>query len=369
MDGSLVSKIGAANSALIVEDNLEAAQISPSISCVRGSLEPWNATGDMKAIVLTRYGGPDDLELRNVLKPCPEDGEVLIKVHAAAVNDWDWGLVRGKPVYIRLLGGLLAPKIPIIGCDVAGRIEAVGRGVTDLEVGDDVYGDLSESGFGAFAEYVCAHQDAVVPMPRTLTYEQAAAIPHAAMLAQQGLDGVARIAEAQTLLVNGAGGGVGTVAVQLAKYRGVEVTGVDSTDKQDFLRSAGFDHVIDYTEVDFTGTGQTYDVILDAKTDRSPFAYARALKAGGTYVTVGGTIVRLVQCLLLRRWIARTRSRHVRVLGLKPNEGLERMTELLDAGKVMPTIDSTYPLNEVPQAIRRFGEARHKGKIVVTVAS
>ncbi len=233
----------------------------------------------------------------------------------------------------------------------------------------DVYGDLSESGFGAFAEYVCAREDAVVPMPRTLTYEQAAAIPHAAMLAQQALHGIARIQEAQTLLVNGAGGGVGMVAVQLAKHHGVEVTGVDSAAKQDFMRSAGFDYVIDYTEVDFTTTGQTYDVILDAKTNRSPFAYARALVPGGTYVTVGGTIPRLIQCLVLRRWIARTRNRHVRVLGLKPNEGLDRMTELLDAGKVVPSIDGTYPLDEVPQAIRRFGEARHTGKIVITVVS
>ena len=228
----------------------------------------------MKAIVLTKYGTPDDLELRDVEKPVPKDDEVLIKVYTSAVNDWDWGLVRGKPLYIRVLAGLLAPKIPIIGCDVAGQIEAVGKGVSTLKAGDDVYGDLSESGFGGFAEYVCAREESVALKPRNLTYEQAAAIPHAAMLAQQSLRGIAHIAEGQTLLINGAGGGVGTLGVQLAKLYGVEVTGVDSAEKQDFLRSVGFDHVIDYSKEDFTTTGQTYDVILDVKTDRSPLLRA-----------------------------------------------------------------------------------------------
>ena len=208
----------------------------------------------MKAIALTKYGTPDDLELRDVEKPVPKDGEVLIKVHTSAVNDWDWGLVRGKPLFMRAFGGLLE-KIPIMGCEVAGQIEAVGRGVSNLGVGDDVYGDLSESGFGGFAEYVCTREESVALKPRTLTYEQAAAIPHAAMLAQQSLHDIAHITAGQTLLINGAGGGVGTLGVQLAKLHGIEVTGVDSTDKQDFLRSFGFDHVIDYSQEDFTKTG------------------------------------------------------------------------------------------------------------------
>ena len=290
-------------------------------------------------------------------QPVPKDDEALIKVHASAVNDWDWGLVRGKPLFMRAFAGLLAPKIPIMGCEVAGKVEVVGKNVRNLKAGDDVYGDLSESGFGGFAEYVCARAESVTPKPRNLTYEQAAAIPHAAMLAQQSLCDIGHIAEARTLLINGAGGGVGTLGVQLAKLHGVEVTGVDSTDKQDFLRSRGFDHVIDYSQEDFTKTGLRYDLILDVKTDRSPFAYARALEPTGTYVTVGGSMPRLVQCLAFGRWIARTRNRHIRVLGLKPNKGLGGMTELLEAGKVVPSIDDVYPLADVPAAIRRFGEA------------
>ena len=285
----------------------------------------------MKAIVLAKYGTPDDLVLTDVEKPVPKDDQVLIRVQASAVNDWDWGLVRGKPFYIRALIGLLAPKISIIGCDVAGQVEAVGKGVTTLRAGDDVYGDLSESGFGGFAEYACASQESVALKPRNLTCEQAAALPHAAMLAQQSLRGIAGIAAGQTLLINGAGGGVGTLGLQLAKLLSIEVTGVDSSEKQDFLRSLGFDHVLDYSEEDFTKTGTRYDVILDVKTNRSPFAYARALKPNGTYVTVGGSMPRLLQCLLLGRLISGTRSRHIRILGLKPNRGLDGMTELLEA--------------------------------------
>ena len=321
----------------------------------------------MKAIVLTTFGTPDDLELREVQKPVPKEHEVLIRVHASAVNDWDLGLLQGKPLFLRAFVGLLRPKIPIMGCEVAGQIEAVGNSVSNLKAGDDVYGDLSESGFGGFAEYVCAHEEAIALKPRNLTYEQAAAIPHAGMLARQGLHDIGRIAEARTLLINGAGGGVGTLGVQLAKLHGVEVTGVDSTEKQGFLRSRGFDHVIDYSQEDFTKTGLHYDLILDAKTNRSPFAYVRALKTNGTYVTVGGSMPRLVQCPVFGRWIARTRNRHIRILGLKPNKGLDAMTELLEAGSVVPSIDDVYPLADVPKALRRFGDARHKGKIVISI--
>ena len=321
----------------------------------------------MKAIVLTKYGTPDDLGLKELAKPVPEKHEVLIRVHASAVNDWDWGLLRGKPLFMRAFGGLLRPKISIMGCDVTGRIEAVGDNVTDLKAGDDVYGDLSESGFGGFAEYVCAQEESVALKPGNLTYEQAAAIPHAAMLAQQSLRDIGQIAAGQTLLINGAGGGVGTLGLQLSKLHGLQVTGVDSTAKQDFLRSQGFDQVIDYSQYDFTRTGLRYDVILDVKTNRSPFAYTRALKPGGTYVTVGGSMLRLVQCLVFGRWIALSRNKHVRILGLKPNRGLAHMTELLEAGTVVPSIDGVYQLSEVPKAIQRFGDAQHKGKIVISV--
>lgn len=319
----------------------------------------------MKAVVLTMYGSPDDLELRDVEKPAPRDGQILIKVHAAAVNDWEWGLVRGKPLYIRAIGGVVRPKIRIIGCDIAGRVEAVGDGVGHLDVGDDVYGDLSDCGFGGFAEFVCAPEGSVGRMPKNLTYEEAAALPHAAMLATQSLCDMGRIDRVRTLLINGAGGGVGPIGLQLAKMYGVEVTGVDSTAKLDFLRSLGFDHVIDYTQEDFTSTGASYDLILDVKTNRSPFAYARALEPNGMYVTVGGSTPRLLQCLILRRWISRTKGRRIHVLSLKPNKGLDDLTALVEAGKVMPSIDAVYQLADVPTALARFGEASQNGKIIM----
>ncbi len=321
----------------------------------------------MKAIVLTRYGTLDDLELRDVDKPRPKADEVLIAVHASAVNDWDLGLLKGKPLFMRAFLGLLRPRIRIMGAEVAGRIEAVGADVHHLKPGADVYVDLSESGFGGFAEYVCAREASVAQMPATLTYEQAVAIPHAAMLAQQALRDIAQMREGQTLLINGAGGGVGPIGLQLAKLHGIEVTGVDSAAKQDFLRSLGCDHVIDYAQQDFTKTGLSYDLILDVKTTRSPFAYARALRPNGTYVTVGGSMPRVFQCLLFGRWIAATRNKHIRILGLKPNKGLDDMTQLAEAGKIVPSIDETYPLRDVPQALRRFEAAHHKGKIVIAV--
>ena len=231
-----------------------------------------------------------------------------------------------------------------------------------------MYGDLSESGFGGFADYVGAPEHSVALKPRNLSYEQAAAIPHAGMLAQQALTEIGHVDQAKTLLINGAGGGVGPLGLQLAKLHGVEVTGVDSTVKQDFLRSLGFDHVLDYREQDFTKTGRCYDLILDVKTTRSPFAYARVLPPGGTYVTVGGSSSRLLQCLALGRWISRRKHRNIRILGLKPNKGLEAMTTLVEAGKITPSIDGVYPLSEVPQALRRFGAATQTGKIIIKVS-
>jgi len=319
----------------------------------------------MKAILLTRYGSAADLELRDVEKPVPNDGQILIKIHASAVNDWDWGLVRGKPLYMRAISGVLRPRIRIIGCDIAGRVEAVGDAVEHLKVGDDVYGDLSDSGFGGFAEFACVPAGSVGRMPKNLTYEEAAALPHAGMLATQSLCEIGRVDHVETLLINGAGGGVGPIGLQLAKMHGVEVTGVDSTPKLDFLRSLGFDQVIDYTEEDFTRAGTSYDLILDVKTNRSPFAYARALKPNGTYVTVGGSAPRLLQCVMLGRWINRTRGRHIRVLSLKPNKGLDDLTALVETGKVMSSIDAVYPLAEVPMALQRFGEASQRGKIII----
>ncbi len=322
----------------------------------------------MKAIVCSEYGSPDVLQLREIPKPVPKPGEVLVRVHAVSINDWDLGLLQGVPLVTRLMSGLRRPKKQVLGSDVAGRVEVVGDAVQRFRVGDEVFGDLSGE-WGGFAEYVCARETALALKSPGMTFEQAAAIPQAAMLAVQGLRDVGRLQAGQRLLINGAGGGVGTFAVQLARLIGAEVTAVDSGEKLDMLRALGAAHVIDYTREDFTRRGERYDLILDVKTERSMFEYARALKRGGAYVTVGGSMVRLFQSLLLWPWFRLIANKTLRVVVLKANKDLEFMKELFDAGKVVPVIDGTYALSEVPEAFRYFGSARHKGKVVVTVAS
>lgn len=321
----------------------------------------------MQAIVFTEYGSPDVLELKDVETPAPRDDEVLIRVHAASLNDWDHGALLGADPVNRLIFGLFRPKKQILGSDVAGRIEAVGRNVRRFKPGDDVFGDLSGR-WGGLAEYVCARESALARKPPLMTFEEAAAIPQAGLLALQGLRKMGRIRPGQTLLVNGAGGGVGTFAVQIAKLYGAEVTGVDGPEKLGLLRSLGAEHVVDYTREDFTRGGRRYDLILDVKTTRSILDCARALTPGGTYVTVGGSMARLFQGLLLWPWIAITQKKRVRLLALKPNEGLEDMKVLFETGQVVPVIEGPCRLSEVPEAFRRFGEGRHKGKIVVTMA-
>jgi len=320
----------------------------------------------MKAIVFTKYGTPDVLELREVDKPVPKDDEVLIKVHAVSINDWDWGALQGIPFINRLLFGLLKPKKKILGSDIAGRIEAVGKNVEQFQSGDEVFGDLSGE-WGGFAEYVCARENALALKPASMTFDEAAAIPQAAMLAVQGLRDKGQIQPGQKLLINGAGGGVGTFAVQIAKLYGVEVTGVDSSGKLDMLRSMGFDQVIDYTQEDFTKNGQCYDLILDVKTNRSIFDYTRALSPNGSYVTVGGSMARLFQFLFLGPLISLISKKKIRIVALKPNKDLAYLNELFEAGKVKPVIDGPYKLSEVPKAFRHFGEGRHKGKVVITL--
>jgi NADPH:quinone reductase-like Zn-dependent oxidoreductase len=321
----------------------------------------------MKAIVYQKYGSPDVLELKEVEKPTPKDNEVLIKVHAASVNDWDWGLLRGKPFMNRMVFGLLKPRTKILGGDIAGRIEAVGRNVKQFQPGDEVFGDLSGCGFGAFAEYVCARENALVLKPASMTFEEAAAVPQAAVLALQGLRDKRQIQKGQKVLINGAGGGAGTFAVQIARSFGADVTGVDSTSKLDMMRSIGADHVIDYTQEDFTKNGQCYDLILDFAAHHSIFDYKRALSPKGIYVLVGGSSARMFQIMFMGPLISMTGSKKIRVLMHKPNKDLVFMKELFEAGKVNPVIDRRYMLSEVPEALRYFGEGRAKGKVVITV--
>jgi len=244
----------------------------------------------MKASVFTQYGSPDFIELKEVEKTMPKDNEVLVKVVAASINSWDWEILMGKPFVNRLMAGLLKPKrVKILGCDIAGRVEAVGKNVKLLQPGDEVFGDLSGCGWGGFADYVCPPENALALKPARMKFEQAAAVPQAALLALQGLRDKGQIQFGQKVLINGAGGGVGTFAVQMAKSFGAEVTGVDSTEKLDTMRSVGADQIIDYTLEDFTQNGQHYDLILDVAARHSIFDYQRSLSSRGNYVMVGGS--------------------------------------------------------------------------------
>jgi NADPH:quinone reductase-like Zn-dependent oxidoreductase len=320
----------------------------------------------MKAVTFHRYGKADALELREVEQPVPGDGEVLVKVRAVAINDWDWQSLQGIPFANRVTFGLRKPKKHILGSDIAGRVEAVGQHVTRFRPGDDVLGDLSGR-WGGFAEYVSAPEDALTPKPAGMAFEEAAAIPQAGVLAVQGLIDHGRIQRGQKLLINGAGGGVGTLGVQIAKTRGAEVTGVDSGAKLEMLRSLGFDHVIDYEREDFTKSERRYDLILDVKTNRSPLAYLRVLAPGGAYVTVGGSTGRILQAVLLGPLISAFTTKRVKVVILKANKDLAFLADLFAAGGLRPVIDGHYTLAETPDAMRYFGEGKQKGKVVITV--
>jgi len=320
----------------------------------------------LKALVYTRYGGPEVLQLKEIERPVPKDDEVLVKVHAVSLNDWDWALLSGDTFVIRLMNGLAKPKRTILGSDIAGRVEAVGKSVTQIRRGDEVFGDLSGI-WGGLAEYACAKEKMLTLKPASMSFVDAAAIPQAAMLAVQGLLDVGKIRQGQNILINGAGGGVGTFGVQLAKLYGAEVTGVDRTEKMEMMRSLGFDHVLDYKTTDFTRAGQRYDLILDTKTNRSVFNYPRVLNPNGVYVTVGGDMDRLFQALVLGPLISWIRKKHIRIVALKPNKDLAYMKELFEAGKVKPVIDGPYRLEEASEAFRIFGRGEHKGKIVITL--
>lgn len=321
----------------------------------------------MRAVVIERYGTAEAIGLKEVPTPRPKTGEVLVRVHAASVNDWDWAMIQGRPFTARLLHGLLRPRVKIPGCDIAGRVEAVGTGVETLRPGDEVYGDLCQVGFGAFAEYACAPAAVLGRKPPGMSFEQAAAIPQAGMLAVQGVVDVGGIRAGQKVLLNGAGGGVGTIALQLAKLHDVEVTAVDKESKLEMLRTMGADHVVDYMEEDFTRSGRRYDLILDVKTDRSLLSYARALNAGGTYATVGGDTARLLRVAALGSVMFRWSQKRLRVVGLKPNKDLAYVNELFESGRLVPVIDRRYRLEEAGEAFRFFSTGDYRGKIVVTM--
>ena len=324
----------------------------------------------MKAVIFHKYKAPESLELIEMEMPSPRDNEVLIKIHASSINSWDWDILKGIPLANRFEFGLFKPKRKVLGCDIAGQVEKVGKHVKQLKVGDEIFGDISGCGKGAFAEYVCVPEDLLALKSREMTFREAAALPHTGVLALQGLLDKGHIHEGQKVLINGAGGGSGTFAVQIAKLFGAEVTCVDRESKFDMLRSLGTDHVIDYTQEDFTKNGQVYDLILDVVTYRSIFDYKRALSPKGIYVMLGGgSWARVIQTMFLGPLISLTGSKKIHILMYKPNkkEDVDFMKELLEAGKVKPVIDRRYPLSEVAEALRYLGEGHAQGKVVITV--
>lgn len=318
----------------------------------------------MKAIVYKKYGTPDVLELKEIAKPVPKEDEVLIKVCAVSINDWDLGLLMGADLINRLLNGLFKPKIKILGSDVAGRIEAIGSGVKKFQAGNEVYGDLSGT-WGGFAEYVCAKENSLCLKPVNMSFVEAASIPQAALLALQGLCDRGQIKSGQKLLINGAGGGVGTFAIQIARLYCAEVTGVDSPGKLEMMRSIGYDHVINYEQEDFTKSGQRYDLIIDVKTNHFILDYTRVLNRNGIYVIVGGSPGRLLEALFLIPFIYVFLKKHIRFLALKPNKDLAYISKLYDEGKIKPVIDGPYNLNEFQSAFMNFNKGMHSGKVVI----
>jgi NADPH:quinone reductase-like Zn-dependent oxidoreductase len=320
----------------------------------------------MKAIVRETYGPPDALHLEDIPLPRVGDGDVLVRVHAASANAGDWHLLRGTPLPIRLVAGLRTPRFKVIGNDIAGRVEAVGRNVTSFRPGDEVFGELSRCGFGAYAEVAAAPEQAMALKPANLSFEEAAAIPTAGCTALQGLR-QGRIKRGQRVLIHGASGGVGTFAVQIARTFGTEVTAVCSTRNVDAVRSIGADHIIDYTKEDFAASGQQYDVILAANGDRSIWDYRRALSPVGTYVMTGGSTRQLTDALVIGPVLSMGRQKFGNLL-VKPNHAdLLFLKELSEAGKIRPTIDRRFRLSEVRAAVRYVEDGRARGKVVVTM--
>ncbi|MDH5637066.1 MAG: NAD(P)-dependent alcohol dehydrogenase [Nitrospinota bacterium] len=323
----------------------------------------------MRAIVYDGYGAPEVLKLQEVVKPTPKDNEALIKVYAASINSMDWDMLTGKPAIYRLLFGVTGPKHPILGCDVAGIVEAVGAKVTRFQPGDEVYGDLSiGEKFGGFAEYACASENILAPKPASMTFEQAAAIPQAGLLAYKGLQFHGEIKPGNKVLFNGAGGGAGSFALQMVKSMGAEVTGVDSAVKLETMLSLGADHVIDYTREDFTKNGKRYDLILDVVANRSIFDYKRSLNPNGSFGVIGGSIGRIIQIALLGPLISRLGDKKMGIVIHSPDkEGYEHMNELFETGKMKPVIDKVFPLSQTVEAFHYFSQGSFKGKIVIPI--
>ncbi len=323
----------------------------------------------MKAVVYKKYGSPSVLQLQKIEKPIPKENEVLVRIYAASVNSWDWDLLKGKPFLVRMIGGLFKPRHKILGADIAGKVEAVGNNVTDFKPGDEVFGDIAGNGFGGFAEYVAVPEKLLTRKSPAMSFEQSASLPQAGLLAIQGLRYKGTIKQGDEILINGAGGGVGTIALQYAKTLGAVVTCVDKFEKFEMLRSLGADYFIDYTKEDYTKNGRQYDRILDVIAHRSVTDYKRALKPGGTFAMIGGSMGGLLlQFLLLWPILSLFTSKKLGLMGYKPSrKDLEYLNQLFEEAKLIPVIDKCYPLQEVPAAFQYFSEGNIKGKIIINI--
>jgi NADPH:quinone reductase-like Zn-dependent oxidoreductase len=320
----------------------------------------------MKAIIYTQYGSPVVLRLAEVKRPAPANDEVLVKVNAASLNSWDWDRLTGKPRIYRLLSGMGKPTLPILGADVAGVVVETGVKVTKFKPGDEVFGDLSAGKWGGFAEYTSAKEKELTIKPASMTFEEAAAIPQAGGMALQALTEKRAIKAGDSVLINGAGGGVGTFAIQIASSLGANITAVDLSEKHAMLQSLGASGVVDHTKEDFTKQGKQYDLIVDVIATRSISDYKRALKPGGVYTMIGGHLGTIFQVGLLGG-LASTKERRLSILIQQPNKPLAALIKLFEEGKVKSIIDKVYPLEEAAEAFQRLGDGKVRGKLVITI--
>ncbi|RFC53837.1 NAD(P)-dependent alcohol dehydrogenase [Brumimicrobium aurantiacum] len=324
----------------------------------------------MKAFKVKKYGSPlDALQQVELDRPQPKDNDILIQVCATTVNDYDWSVTSGNPLTYRLLFGLSKPrkKYAIPGMELSGIVTGLGKNVTRFKIGDEVYGDTSDFGFGSFAEYISLNEKAVELKPKEISFEEAASIPHAAMLALQGLRDLGQLKDNQKILVNGGGGGVGTFAIQIAKTFNTHVTGVDTGEKLSTMKTLGFDEVVDYKKVDFTKEKQKYDLILDCKTNRNIWRFLPVLNPKGKYISIGGKSGKLLQMIYMKPLLKILSTKRVQVLMLKGNHDLEFINQLYAEKKLKCIIDGPHSFDKIPWAVQRFGEGLHTGKIVISL--
>jgi NADPH:quinone reductase-like Zn-dependent oxidoreductase len=323
----------------------------------------------MKAIVYSTYGSPDVLHCTEVNKPVPKNNEVLVKVYAASINSWDWDMLRGKPFLVRIFGGFFKPKQKILGADIAGIVESVGSDVKNFKPGDEVMGDIAGAGFGGFAEYAVAPEKLLCKKPKQLSFEQAAALPQAGLLAIQGLRYQKQLKTGDKVLINGAGGGVGPIALQYAKSLGTVVTCVDKEEKFEMLRLLGADDLINYRKEDYTSNGKQYDYILDVTAHKRVADYKRALKPNGVFAMIGGSMGWLLfQMMLVQPLLSKFRKKKLGIMGYRVSTAaLEELALLASEKNILPVIDTVFPLEETANAFRHFEKGNFKGKIVIKI--